>query len=286
MKRGGIADDDDLDDLLELQTNRSEANIMVSRGDHHGGAAVAKVVPLQAAFQPASTPKHLEHRYLVWNGVGLVRAHTSNSENSIEVDFHDASVHHGIHMSNYLNHTMASLSTTVLALAGETPSKLVCIALGAGSREWSVAMPDCEEIQALVATDKLVAVATDSGFIRFYSVMGNQREVISLPGPVLAMAGYGDKVIVVYHSAPASLSSDQHLSAMVVQAIGLGVRCREVRVPINSGARLAWLGCTDRGSPVFADSKGIVQLFNSKGSFWMPVCDTNVHVTHIRRWLK
>lgn len=117
MKNRGIHDDDEIDDLLELQTNRSDS-AAARRSD---GGAVAKVIPLQAPFQPAATPKHLEHRYLVWNNVGLVRAHSSNVENSIEVDFHDASVHHGIHMSNYLNHTMASLSTTVLALAGETP---------------------------------------------------------------------------------------------------------------------------------------------------------------------
>lgn len=115
MKRG-VVGDDDLDDLLEMQTNRSQGAVA---GRENG--ALAQVVPLQPAFQPAATPKHLEHRYLVWNSVGLVRAHSSTAENSIEVDFHDASVHHGIHMSNYLNHTMASLSTTVLALAGETP---------------------------------------------------------------------------------------------------------------------------------------------------------------------
>lgn len=159
------------------------------------------------------------------------------------------------------------------------PSKLVCIALGAGSREWSVSMPECEEIMAVAATDKLVAVATDSQFIRIYSVMGNQREVISLPGPVLTMAGHGDKVVVVYHAAPPSASKDQYLSAMVIQTIGLSVRCRDIRVPINPGARLVWLGCTERGSPVFADSKGVVQLYNAKGSFWMPICDTTVHVS-------
>lgn len=102
--------DDDIDDLLEKQTT----------GQMSVGPAY-KVVPLQGAFQPAATPAQLEHRYMVWNSVGIVRAHNNDAENSIEVDFHDANVHHSIHMSNYLNHTMASLSRTVLALAKDAP---------------------------------------------------------------------------------------------------------------------------------------------------------------------
>lgn len=106
--------DVEIDELLEIKTTRSESVVdePVSR---------VKSVPLQPPFQPSATPKHLEHRYLLWNDVGIVRARVTDSENSIEVEFHDASVHHGIHMTNYLHHKMASLSTTVLALACETP---------------------------------------------------------------------------------------------------------------------------------------------------------------------
>lgn len=106
---------DEIDDLLDQKTAHSEKSFADDREPR------VKVVPLQPPFQPSASPKHLEHRYMVWNGVGIVRAHTTDSENSIEVEFHDASVHHGIHMSNYLHHTMASLSSTVLALSGETP---------------------------------------------------------------------------------------------------------------------------------------------------------------------
>lgn len=118
MRRSAF--DDEIDDLLDAQTNRSES-VMGAASRTDTSATAVKLVPLQPPFQPAETPKQLEHRYLVWNSVGLVRAHSSDAENAIEVDFHDTSIHHGIHMSNYLQHTMASLSSTVLALAGETP---------------------------------------------------------------------------------------------------------------------------------------------------------------------
>lgn len=64
---------------------------------------------------------------MVWNGIGIVRSHISESENSIEVEFHDSLTHHGIHMNNYLGHTMASLSNSVLAMACETPRFLLNI---------------------------------------------------------------------------------------------------------------------------------------------------------------
>lgn len=106
---------DEIDDILDGKSVYSE-NI-----SHRPVTPVVKVVPLQPPFQSSATPTSLEHRYMMWNSVGIVRAHKSDTENSIEVEFHDASVHHGIHITNYLNHTMASLSTTVLALSGETP---------------------------------------------------------------------------------------------------------------------------------------------------------------------
>lgn len=111
LNRSADGADDDIDALLEHQT-AARPSALVS---------AFQVVPLQEAFQPAATPAQLEHRYMVWNSVGIVRAHNTDAENSIEVDFHDATVHHSIHMSNYLNHTMASLSRTVLALAKDVP---------------------------------------------------------------------------------------------------------------------------------------------------------------------
>lgn len=65
-------------------------------------------------------------------------------------------------------------------------SKLVCITLGASGREWSTEMPQDEEILAIGAGDKLVAVATDQRILRLFTVFGTQREVnefsISFPG--------------------------------------------------------------------------------------------------------
>lgn len=107
--------------------------------------------------------------------------------------------------------------------------------------------------------------------------MGTQREVLSFSGPVITVAGHSDSILVAYHKSPAG--DDQHIALLYVQAIGLSLRCRELSLPLSPNSKLRWLGYSDRGSPVFSDSTGMVRMMNLKSNFWMPVCDTNEHVS-------
>ena len=40
-------------------------------------------------FFVGSTPSHLQSRFMVWNSVGVVKCLNDDSENSIDVEFHD-----------------------------------------------------------------------------------------------------------------------------------------------------------------------------------------------------
>lgn len=100
--------------------------------------------PPQKAFQPGSTPAHLMHRFLVgrqltslpvdaegtvdnmrrgenvlqmWNSVGIVRGYNDEQDNAIDVEFHDSAVHHAMHLTNTLGHTMADVSQEAVLLA-------------------------------------------------------------------------------------------------------------------------------------------------------------------------
>lgn len=55
----------------------------------------------------------------MWNSVGIVRAYSSEDENSIDIEFHDSTVHHAMHVSNHLNNTMADMSSEAIVLACE-----------------------------------------------------------------------------------------------------------------------------------------------------------------------
>ncbi len=129
-------------------------------------------VDLQEPFQPGSTPVHLKQRFMVWNSVGIVQSFESEDESFIDVEFHDTSVHHPIHLGNSNGYIMADLSTEAVLLASEAdeaeganvPSKLTCHHFGASGlfKEWSVDMPDTEDIMAIccgngwVKTSKLI----------------------------------------------------------------------------------------------------------------------------------
>lgn len=272
------------DDLLRDKTVGGGSH----RGDDDDDARsemsekfAAKSYPMQEYFQPGSTPDHLEHRYLVYNHVGIVRSHSDDKDNAIEVEFHDSSKHHGIHMNNYLNHTMAGLSESVLAMACTSGveskgSKLVCINLVAfGNREWSCTMPGTEEIIGVAASDKIVVVATDARLLRVFTSRGTQREVLSIPGPPVSMAAYGDHILVAYHHSPSS--EDQHLNLMVVTCVNYRLRCREIPIPLSAGSALRWIGYSDKGSPVIYDSAGIMRLYHAGANLWFPILDDEQH---------
>ena len=58
----------------------------------------------------------------MWNSVGIIRQYNTDQENSIDVEFHDTSVHHALHINNNPNYTMAALSVEALVLATEGES--------------------------------------------------------------------------------------------------------------------------------------------------------------------
>jgi chromosome transmission fidelity protein 4 len=266
LKTGRDSDDEDED----RKTVKSLTSVTPSER-----MPVAKPFLVQPPFQPGSTPIDLEHRFMVWNHVGQVICHSAD-ENSIIAEFHDVTIHPSLHILNNLNHEMASLSTSCLALATkETPCRLVCIAfISAGSKEWSTTMPDCEEIQAIAAGDSFVAAATDAGFIRFFTPMGTQREAVVMPGQVLALAAHDNKLAIAYHTS----NTCNKLSLMIFTLLGPTMNCRSVELPLTPSTKLSWLGFSDMGSVIAYDSSGRVISYNIKRNIWYPICDMMNHV--------
>ncbi|XP_026758868.2 WD repeat and HMG-box DNA-binding protein 1 [Galleria mellonella] len=275
-----IGNDSDDENAISLEKIKNETLGLQTEQDEsrpQSRVAPPSTAPPQPPFQPSSTPTHLEHRYMCWNDIGIVRCHSlENGESSIDVEFHDTNVHHGIHLNNYLNHTMASLSSTVLALACETPSKLVCISLVGSSKEWSVSLPDTEEILCVTAASGIVACATNARLLRLFTPMGTQRQVISLPGPVVCLAAYNTTVMAVYHKTEPGVSA-QHLAMDIIAVNGRQVRCKTVPLPLTPSSKLSWLGTTDVGSPCAYDNTGILRLYDVASGVWMPICDTSNH---------
>lgn len=62
-----------------------------------------------------------------------------------------------------------------------------------------VDMPKEEDVQALCLGQGWAAAATSALLVRIFSMGGVQREIFSLPGPVVCMSAHGEQLMIVYH---------------------------------------------------------------------------------------
>ncbi|XP_006894404.1 PREDICTED: WD repeat and HMG-box DNA-binding protein 1 [Elephantulus edwardii] len=240
--------------------------------------------PRQKPFQSGSTPLHLTHRFMMWNSVGIIRCYNDEQDNAIDVEFHDTSIHHATHLSNTLNYTVADLSHEAILLAcegtDELASKLHCLHFSSwdSSKEWMVDMPEHEDVEAICLGQGWAAAATSTLLLRLFTIGGVQKEVFSLLGPVVSMAGHGEQLLIVYHRGT-GFDGDQCLG---VQLLELGRKKKQILhgdpLPLSKKSYLAWVGFSAEGTPCYVDSEGIVRMLNrGLGNTWTPVCDTREH---------
>uniref|UniRef100_A0A8C2WQY4 WD repeat and HMG-box DNA-binding protein 1 n=1 Tax=Cyclopterus lumpus TaxID=8103 RepID=A0A8C2WQY4_CYCLU len=289
--RGAILDDENSLDAGSVTLSRDKYD--VADGGAVLPAAAAPAPPLrpayegplptapQKAFQPGSTPAHLTHRFMMWNSVGIIRGYNDEEDNAVDVEFHDTAVHHAMHLTNSLGHTMADLSQEAVLLAcpgtDELASKLQCLHFSSWdtNKEWMVDLPPGEDVRALCLGRRWAAVATSALMLRLFSIGGVQREMFSLPGNVVSMVTHGEQLLIVYHRAP-GFDGDQ---ALGVQLLQVGRRPKQLihgePLPLSPRTHLAWLGFSAEGTPCYVDSDGVVRMLNrSLGNTWTPVCNT------------
>ncbi|XP_073494567.1 WD repeat and HMG-box DNA-binding protein 1 [Phyllobates terribilis] len=289
-RKRAILDDDDSLDVPSLKANEKpeeddqsikEQVIPYPPKPSYSGPMPT---PPQKPFQPGSTPSHLLHRFMMWNSIGVIRCYNDEQDNAIDIEFHDTSIHHAVHLTNTLNHTIADLSQEAILLAcegtEELASKLQCLHFSSwdNSKEWMVDMPKGEDIQAVCLGQGWVACATSASLVRVFTVGGVQKEIFSLLGPVVCMAAHGEQLLLVYHRGT-GFDGDQCLG---VQLLELGKQKRQVLhgnpLPLSKKSFLSWLGFSAEGSPCYVDSEGVVRLLNrSLGHTWTPVCNTREH---------
>ncbi|NXK57358.1 WDHD1 protein, partial [Chauna torquata] len=296
--RRAIIDDDD--NSLDIGMIKANSNLLEKEDDDDdetGGFPALPTssaqqpfydgpmpTPKQKPFQSGSTPAHLMHRFMVWNSVGIIRCYNDEQDNAIDIEFHDTSIHHATHLPNSLNHTMADLSTEAILLACESTeelaSKLHCIHFSSwdANKEWTVDMPKDEDIEAICLGQGWAACATSALLVRLFTIGGVQKEIFSLPGPVVSMAGHGEQLMIIYHRGT-GFDGDQCLG---VQLMELGKKKKQVLhgdpLSLTKKSYLMWVGFSAEGTPCYVDSEGVVRMLNrGLGDTWIPVCNTREH---------
>ncbi|KYN15387.1 WD repeat and HMG-box DNA-binding protein 1 [Trachymyrmex cornetzi] len=280
-----LSDHDDDDDENVISLNKIKASVDLEDDEKSNFDVDSEKPPcdtktfipnvkLQSSFQPGSTPSHLLSYFMMWNDVGMIRCFSSEDgeECSIEVEFHDVTVHRSMHINNYLRHSLAALSTQALALS--------CVASedgpswGSGNKEWSLDLPEGEESECLAVGDNFVAVATSKRNLRIFMIGGTQREILALPGPVVAMNGLGNHLVIAYH-AGIGPAGDQNISLLWIQIQGTHLRSQTLTLPLSPTSDLMWLGLSDARSPTIMDSDDVIRIYDKRSCQWRVLCDAN-----------
>lgn len=246
---------------------------------------VPQVTPLQRAFQPASTPEHLTHRFMKWNSVGIIKQYNTESENSIDIEFHDTAIHHSMHLNNHVGYTMADLSKEAVVLASpinedSNQSKMTCMHFASwdNGKEWSMTMPEGEEILAVTVGEGWIAAGTNKRLVRLFTLTGVQREIFSIAGPLVCLVAGTVQLMVVYHRGT-GVPGDQCLGTDLYR-VGRKRECllKGDLLPLSAKSFLCWAGFSLEGTPFYMDSTGVVSMLNqSFGNSWTQVCHTKNH---------
>ena len=84
-------------------------------------------------------------------------------------------------------------------------SQLQCLHFStwdSGNKEWSVSLQAKESATGLSLGNGWVAVATDKQLLRVFSLGGIQRDVISVAGVIVGVAGWRSHLAIIYQEPP------------------------------------------------------------------------------------
>uniref|UniRef100_A0A915BV01 Minichromosome loss protein Mcl1 middle region domain-containing protein n=1 Tax=Parascaris univalens TaxID=6257 RepID=A0A915BV01_PARUN len=238
------------------------------------------------SFVSGSSPTHLSQRYLKWNQFGMVTSFSTTEENTIEVRWHDASVHSEMIIDNSTSrYSIADLSNELVVLASRaeidslSELRVHCIiAWDIGSREWITQMPSEESIDNVVIGGCFVALATNLRFIRIFSHAGTQIIVLSHPGPILTMCAAGKRLTTVAVNSGYFFEDDKPQFNMNANTYELTAGTWFKRESILSSTPLAlsrnaaleWIGYSRGGMLCTMDSSYCVRLLTANG-VWVPI---------------
>ncbi|KAI8622432.1 hypothetical protein BC830DRAFT_1223870 [Chytriomyces sp. MP71] len=254
---------------------------------------------IQECFQPGATPFKGAKRYLAFNLLGTVYCVEQSSQAVIHISHHDKS-HRDFSFQDHNRFTMAALSSRGAAFASDpnntahefssmsasaSTASLIeykafenwnTTGFGTGNNGWSVQLTAGETAKCLCITSKGVVVATCARYLRFISLSGVQTHVRSLPGAVVALAGEGEFVAVVYH-AGGTFHGDQQLAYMLLNVLKGVVTVHKDALPVSPGSTLQWLGFSDSGFLATYDSCGVLRIMTPfEDHAWIPAFDGRV----------
>ncbi|CAG8704794.1 1128_t:CDS:2, partial [Cetraspora pellucida] len=148
----------------------------------------------------------------------------------------------------------------------------------ASKSEWTVALPQGENITAIALCSQGIIAATSKDVIRFFSPFGVQTYIFALKS-VVCMVGHGEFVLIVYHSG-VGYKGSQNLEYMLYNVQSHEILQKDT-IPISKGSTLQWIGFSTEGLPAIFDSKGVLSILHHHRQHnqarWVPVLDVSIN---------
>ncbi|CAG8738098.1 7099_t:CDS:10 [Gigaspora margarita] len=242
-----------------------------------------KITKPQEPFQPGATPENNNRKYLAMNHIGCITTTFHETYSTITVEFHDQSYNRGYNLRDEFNYSMACLDKNGALYAVESsemsdsqanPSVLFYKPqeTWASKSEWTVTLPQGEDIIAIALCSQGIIVATSTGVIRIFSLCGVQTYILALTS-VVCMAGYDELVLIAYH-ASVGYKGSQNLGYILYNVRTHEILQKDI-LPITKGSTLKWMGFSTNGLPAIFDSKGVLTILHhhrqTNQARWVPI---------------
>ncbi|KAJ3693246.1 hypothetical protein LUZ60_008726 [Juncus effusus] len=280
----GEEEEEDLLHEIESRKRRRERDNArkLEREERESGDSFRerKVNRMQEPFQAGSTPAQEagKRRFLCYNLLGCVTSLQNDDFSHIEVDFHDTGKGPRVPaMNDRFGFTMAALNESGCVLGNPCKGEKNMSTLlyrpfssWANNSEWSMRF-EGEEVKAVAVGKGWVACVTSLNFLRIFTQAGLQRHILSVNGPVVTLAGFGDLLAIVTHSSDCLPSGDQVLEIKVFN-INEARETLNGRLALTPASRLTWFGFSEDGQLSSFDSTGILRVYCDQfGGNWLPV---------------
>ncbi|CAO3641980.1 unnamed protein product [Cunninghamella blakesleeana] len=143
-------------------------------------------------------------------------------------------------------------------------------------KEWTIHLPDGENVEAVAINDVSVIAVTSKGYVRIYTLSGIQQHIFSVHD-VVSIVARSDLAFLVCTTGPIINKSQQHhLEFLLINTSDRDILQRGP-LPISSESELLWIGFSETSQLATFDSKQILRVLHRQRrpgqAAWVPIFD-------------
>ncbi|KAI9029607.1 WD40-repeat-containing domain protein [Phycomyces nitens] len=240
-------------------------------------------------------PEVGDRRYLAFDMFGVIYTIFHGAYSIVNVEFHDLTDHKNFHFRDYDHHSIAALGRKGAVFGSksykaekdddddedEDGDKKIASTVhykpldkGANRLEWSVPLPEGEEVETVAINDFSVVATTSAGLVRIFSLSGTQTHLFHLKN-VVSLVASSDMLMLMY-SPHQSTNNIHHIEYRLMNTDTFETM-QTGTLPLNPKKTLAWAGFSESLQPAVGDSSGVVFILHQQRhagqALWVPVFD-------------